>query len=339
MGWLHTFTTDQAFTVTDVPLQVNVIAVGGGGSGGHGITSQLGYGGGGGGAGGVAFLTNYGLSEPLDIVLGSGGGDTQESGTATTVSKAMIPFVVAGGGGYGGTYGDISGAGADAIPPVTGTYRSTGSGGGGSQPLHNHNVTVPIAPTIGGSGHKSGGSGLVFVATDLHPFQYQTYAAGGGGGRSTNGSDGGLGPLPDANPIIPNGGDAYPIVISGIQYAVVAGGGGGSGTASLFFGTGGQFDDTIVGGSGALNGLPAVANTGSGGGGGARTGGGGAGSDGAVFIWYKDPGSPPVGPTLYFEPHQVRSPVGRSSDLFRHAGRGLPSYQTTWMDSLLFTSP
>jgi hypothetical protein len=56
-----------------------------------------------------------------------------------------------------------------------------------------------------------------------------------------------------------------------------------------------------------------------------------------VYFWYAAPPAPPVPGTvsIYIEPHQVRSASSRN-DSYKHPGRGLPSYQTEWMDALAF---
>jgi len=239
------------------PLEIQYFAVGGGGGGGFDY-------GAGGGAGGLQTNTSVYVSSsqvskitPLvpgatySITIGTGGAyqvGTNPyrggSGGNTTFVGTGISVTANGGGGGGG--GGVGSGGAG------------GSGGGGGYPYD-----TSLNP--GGIGSQ-GGNGITGV------FGYWGGAGGGIGGNATSG-----GPTPL------NGGP-------GLQFfgTFYGGGGGGAGWSGNSVGSGGSG----VGGTGAygngnqgtgfLQGIPPVANSG---GGGAGGGGNGIGTAGAAGIF------------------------------------------------------
>jgi len=242
------------------PIEIQYFAVGGGGGGGFDY-------GAGGGAGGLQTNTTvYSYSSQVSkitplvpgavysITISTGGAYQASanpyrggSGGNTTFIGPGISVTAAGGGGGGGGGGQ-SGDG--------------GCGGGGGYP-------VTVGATPGGIGSQ-GGNGITGFFTPA-----LGYWGGAGGGIGGNATSGGPTPL--------NGGP-------GLQFfgTFYGGGGGGAGWSGNSVGSGGSG----VGGTGAygngnqgtgfLQGIPPVANSG---GGGAGGGGGGVGTAGAAGIF------------------------------------------------------
>ena len=100
----------------------DVIVVGGGGGGASGWWS-CNCSGGGGGAGGVLLLSNIEVTEPISVVIGSGGRGSVSGNTQLSGNNSSFGEHVALGGGRGGGYW---GNGTSALNSSTG-----GSGGGG----------------------------------------------------------------------------------------------------------------------------------------------------------------------------------------------------------------
>jgi hypothetical protein len=298
--YLHTFNSNGTFTL-NYSIQVNVGLVGGGGGGGDGFNNTLSPAtpGAGGGAGGAFsfFLQNSDEIGDYKIEIGSGGSNNSNGGDTKIYTPDSNLYGLAGGGGYGGSFNINKGDGGNANDIPVLLNVIQGSGGGAATAL-----------SAVGNGSTKGGSG-----TDSD--------AGGGGGAVSFGG----GAIENAGG---NGG-------SGITFpwnVTIAGGGGGAKQGL------GQDGGGNGGGRDAGNGGTANPNSGAGGGGGDgdNNGSGGYGADGVVFFCYYANSPLPSNPGLYFEPHQLRSVSGRASNLFRHAGRGLPNYQTEWMDSLIY---
>ena len=85
----HTFTASGAFTVNvlsqnpNIPDNIDVLSIGGGGAGGY----TPAYGGGGGGAGGLHYRTGLSLpggASTYPITIGAGGGGAAGGSTPTT---------------------------------------------------------------------------------------------------------------------------------------------------------------------------------------------------------------------------------------------------------------
>jgi len=253
----------------------NIMAVGGGGSGG---CDQAG----GGGAGGfLEKSVNIGTADKLTVTVGAGGVATNPNcgiggqGGDTTVSfgyKSNSDDIVAKGGGFGASYRNGGSAG--------------GSGGGatntGGPAFHGINDQGNAGANV----NYGGGGGAGGPATDIHggPGKKPTlhgivnspygnyYWAGGGGGGTTAGGNGGIG-----------------------------GGGGGSNNNTVGGQGGGSAINLGNGGGGPGGGLPggaAGANTGGGGGGSSQGCGtlGGPGGSGIVIVALKVQPPPPPPP-------------------------------------------
>ena len=214
----HTFTSNGTFNVVESAKgfaddAVEMMVIGGGGSGGQGNrfdTAYIGmqwqpdagwmptyafyqYGGGGGGAGGVDFdiePDSANLSNK-SVVVGSGGaqGTAGSNGGSSYVSG----YDVAGGGGHGASSDTY------AAEAGQGTFPGRGSGGGGSSYL-----SGSVQGGMGASGTYGGGQSS---STATYRGYFYTYYAGGwsyiykysvngggGGGAAGNGgsSQGGL---------------------------------------------------------------------------------------------------------------------------------------------------
>ena len=233
-----------------------VIAGGGGGGGGHG---------GGGGAGGYREFTSQTLlpSTSYTVTVGGGGagGSEYAPGSGGVGSPSVFNTDTSAGGGFGTSFGGITGG-------------PGGSGGGGAGQTNGAGGTGNT-PTQSPSQGNSGGAGVT------------TAAAGGGGGGGAGGTGG--------NGSGTNGGNGGAGSVSAIDSVQRAGGGGGGISTVATGGTGGA-----GGGGDGQNAFltPGVAggvNTGSGGGGGGGgapdgTGNpfGGAGGSGVVIIKYPD---------------------------------------------------
>ena len=167
----HTFTTTGpgTFTVTDGPLDCEILVIAGGGAGG-----AVDGGGGGGGAGGVARCSSLVLANgtyPLSV--GAGQLQAASAGGTGTPSVFYSPAPTTGGritalGGGKGAYGPRSG-GAPGTPGGSGGggqgFQATAPGGSATQPGQSNppNTTnYGNAGAIGflsGSGFGGGGGG------------------------------------------------------------------------------------------------------------------------------------------------------------------------------------
>lgn len=304
---VHVFTSSGTFTVTDPGLGVQARLIGGGGGGGNGVLLPTPTLGGGGGAGGFVsgFLGNPCLPGDYPVVVGNGGNPNTPGGQSE-VKNTDNTMVLAGGGGGGGgclviNYNnagdnDFNGCGGDGIDPPDGAASKNQGCGGGACSSANSEI-------FGGYGMYNGADS--FVETLIAK-------AGAGGGVTTDAFMGG-------------GGEGITFTMDEVYFI---GGGGASAVYGVPGGGGGGVaGDDGVGGN-------AEAHKGAGGGGGDAGYAGGNGSAGIVLIYYLTPVDPGA-EVEYFEPHQLRSPSGRASNIFRHVGRGLPNYQTAWMDSLV----
>jgi hypothetical protein len=281
---------------TDKPPYVDALVVGGGGAGGG--TGGGPWSGGGGGAGG--FRQSQVLITPgitYDILVGSGGTGSDDTGAFGTPSQ-FGPLVSNGGGGgggynapgrHGGSWGGCNGGASEPSAVCTPSYPGTtfntdqgfhgqrgqwpgnrGGGGGGSYQLQDSNWY-----TYSNSGHAGGASYITG--------QYVLYGAGGGAG-DTSGYTG----LNNGGALGLNGGQR----------------GGDGGT------------------TGSNNGTAGPPNTGSGGGGcfgnsGSPTRAGGNGGSGIVIIRYPD---------LYGDPVSVTGTYNTAN-----TGNGFKVY--TWLSS------
>jgi len=289
----HVFTSSGTFTVTkaapsNAPVDVLIVAGGGGGAGfvpGNSNTP------GGGGAGGFRQLnttipSGTSPNTPYTITVGAGGG-AEVSGSPSSA----LGFTSTG-GGRGARYRDNinaapggSGGGGHGGPADTNTPSGAGN-------------TPPVSPSQGNRGSNN----LTPIAGAL-----QVPGGGGaGGGAGAPGQDGGPVPAPTQNANGRSGGIGAISPLSPPSYGTpgpspgrwfAGGGSGGSGSGS------GTFPATtttpgVAGGGGAggwtspANGGSGTVNTGGGGGGTAygqpttSTNTGGAGGSGIVIIRY-----------------------------------------------------
>ena len=309
---IHTFLASGTFSVTNGPLTIEYLALGGGGGGGD---SQGGCGGGGGAGGFVTGPETANNSTNYTVTIGGGGiggepGATVngDKGFDTTISGTGISVTARGGGGGGRGDADsypefASGGGAGSSG---GAGRNAGPGGG----YAGGNSSPSNDGFAAGGGGGAGGAGVA----GLNPPPGANTAVAGPGGlgrqlpssfrdpRSSVGFPGPTGPVPGTNP----GGDQ-----SG-NFWVAGGGGGGVGEyqpapqTDLVNGKGGGPGAPADGWAGAGNGGEAwppfatypylgtagEANSGSGGGGGGYPGTtprqyfGSAGGSGLVLIAY-----------------------------------------------------
>ena len=195
--WIHTFTNDASFVLTQ-GVFADVLLVGGGGGGV--------FSGGGGGGGAVVAITNLYLpAGTYPIVIGKGGIGSSgitgiaTGGTSTTLTQqdGTISLLALGGGAggtrnLGGNGGPGGGGGADSDP---------GSGYVGGEDVlgpspsggHSTNATSSVYSRHGGGGagagqpgadatESRGGDGGDGVAVDFSGTL--TYYGGGGGGGS-----------------------------------------------------------------------------------------------------------------------------------------------------------
>jgi hypothetical protein len=254
------FTTPGAhsWTIPSGVTHVDVMIVGGGGGGGT-STGFANAGSGGGGAGGYKYLENYditSLSNPVNIVVGSGGSPGvagNNSGSNGYNSSFATLIGLGGGGGIGG-----NGAG------------NAGGSGGGSRDAAGGNGTQP-ASSSGGQGNSGGNSG-----------GSQAGAAASGGGGAGGAGQNRSGVTAEAGG---NGGIGLQNNISGTPLFYAGGGGGGAAQTTTPVGLGGSG----VGGNGGNNNIaptPGLNGTGSGGGGGNNNRQGAAGGSGTVIIRY-----------------------------------------------------
>lgn len=291
--YYHTFKANGSLTFLGPAYGVEIIAVGGGGSGGTGTFA------GGGGAGGAALFTgyvNYGGPTQGDktwtIVIGSGGAPGS-NGTKTYINAyadgpGIYEMLFADGGGRGGN----SYAWND-----TDAGQNGGCGGGGASVYGNYDTRSPGQALWTNYG-ANGGTGMNFTSG--------AYSAGGGGGNGgdylnpavgkdgtrSKAGDGGIGAIFNDWGNATNTGELGPDL-----WRYYGGGGGGgllleSGAAITkgFGGLGGGGDGRYQANSGVGNTNPenGMTNTGGGGGGGSSTSPTtvGAGGSGLVIVRY-----------------------------------------------------
>jgi hypothetical protein len=275
--WTYVFTGTGSlnFTTLSTALDINVLAVAGGGAGGT-TMGRSEYATGGGGGGGVvsrAFTLPSGTTESIAISIGS-GGTTQYSAnngqglpggntTLTYTSRTALNATATGGGGGGGAVfayvgqsnGANGGSGGGGGSFVGGSVFSTGgsavgttfnSGNNGYTGQNTSSLKIP-----------GGGGGAAVAATNINggaglnstlPGMVQSWYFGAGGG-------GGLGS--GTGTIVGSGG--------------LGGGGGGAeggtgGTSSYLNRTGNNGASTLSS-TGTSKGGNAATNSGSGGGG------------------------------------------------------------------------
>jgi len=171
------------------PGYVDLLLVGGGGSGFWGY----GFGGQGGGAGGLIYIPNYYLNVgTYTVTIGGSGSDS-----SLKLNSSQILVAKAGGsggpGGSGGAdsqsatqplqsgnsgtygYGNAGGAGAYALHAWNSSGGGGGAGGAGGDALGEHNEYGNVV-TYGGAGGSGRTYNMDIPGTDI------TYAGGGGGG-------------------------------------------------------------------------------------------------------------------------------------------------------------
>jgi hypothetical protein len=271
---IHTFNTDGTFAVLSAPggATIDLLMVGGGGSGGIGSGSNCSHPGG--GAGGLIYRTSESVTAgSYPVVIGQGGTGPTYPSNSQVVNGTNTTFkgltALGGGGGNCGPYNLLNGG-------------NGGSGGGGQH--------SDIGLLVGGNalqpGSASGGFG--FKGGDGPPSGSGSpcwYGGGGGGagavganGFANTGGEGGIGKQYD---------------ISGVS-TYYAGGGGSGGCGGPCSdkagglgggGTGAGGSGTPAGGNSSLT--NGSVNTG-GGGGGWLNGAGkaGNGGSGVVIIRY-----------------------------------------------------
>lgn len=260
--FIHTFTENGTFEITDgSAVNVEVLVVGGGGGGGS--STQFGTAGaGGGGAGGLIHEEAVLVTGSAGVVVGSpgaaaGSGNTRGGNGGDSEFGALV--ALGGGGGAGGNVQGLDGGSG-------GGSRGNANGGAGLQP----------GSASGGSGNAGGG-----------------WTSGGGDGAGGGGGAGQAAPSsPPHNPKVGGpGGEGLAYDIGG-SLAYYAGGGGGGGSTTSALGSGGQGG----GGNGGNNvtaPTPGAPHTGGGGGGGNNNRTGAAGGSGIVIVRYPASQLPP----------------------------------------------
>ena len=213
---VHTFTSDDTFTVNTGSGSVEYLVIGGGGAGGT-------FGnGGGGGAGGFRTGSLPLIPGLYTVTIGTGGNNSDgvdsmfASITAIGGGKGGSQAVPngrnggsGGGGAIGGFYGfGTSGQGYNGGEGLGGAPGFGGGGGGGA--------AGPGGPGSNASGTGVGGAGLASSISGVNLF----YAGGGGGANSLVGGSGGVGG---------GGAGGSGFGIAGTPNTGGGGGGGGSG--------------------------------------------------------------------------------------------------------------
>jgi hypothetical protein len=184
---VHTFTSNDTFTVSSVndTSPVSYVLVGGGGGGGGGTNGAPG---GGGGAGAVYQGTMSNITaSAYSVVIGAGGlvNPGRNGGTSSFNSVSAI-----GGGGGGNRGPGLTGAcGGGASPEYSGVGATGSVGGNGGS---NSGGGAAGGGGMGGNGGNStssttGGAGGAGVSIAILG---TTIAGGGGGGGSTTGGSG-----------------------------------------------------------------------------------------------------------------------------------------------------
>lgn len=257
--YVHTFTADDTFVLTE-RTAVDLFIVGGGGAGGAG----------GGGGGSVVALTNVVLDAgSYPVVIGSGaegavGGYDKPGQTGQDSSFGV--YVAKGGAGGGGMYC----VGQNGAVP----------GGGGSSAGDDSKVAWLAGGNALGNTSVVGGRGY-----GPHTGWGDSTLGGGGAGAGGSGVDAYVDGQWD--------GTGGPGVVCGFLGTDVAygGGGGGGGCKVRGLGRDGGADGGTNSGSTGGNGADAAANTGGGGGGfgsySQSYGKGGNGGSGIVIVRYR----------------------------------------------------
>jgi hypothetical protein len=223
----HTFTATGTSGFTPAATgTVELLVVGGGGSGNQGFINAADLAGGGGGAGGLVYSTSYPVTAEKCYVVTVGAGGAYVASLQTTAAKGndstFGPLTAIGGGGggqqsrYGGSGGSGGGGGGNSIrggagvlgqgyqgglgAPYTSSGAGAGSAGGGGgaggpggTPNSGPGLAIAISGTMttyatGGAGAVGGGSTATGAAGAANT------GNGGGGGNGTNaGAAGGSG--------------------------------------------------------------------------------------------------------------------------------------------------
>jgi hypothetical protein len=236
---------------------IKLLVVAGGGGAGRSTWAP-----GGGGAGGLAYISNYTVTEgtTYNLSVGAGGaGSTTGDGTGDLGTDSVFDSsdseetITAKGGGGGGTY---------VNPPTSG-----GSGGGGG------------ANSSGDNGGASSNQAADFGS-------YTSVGFGNSGGNGSTESLGGGGQGGGAGGT-PAGKDYSSVFGTGYGESGWFSGGGGGGSMSESGGSGPSSGGQGGGGDGTTGtGGNATVNTGGGGGGGKENAGGGSGGSGVILIKY-----------------------------------------------------
>jgi hypothetical protein len=180
-SFVHTFTSSGTLSVDGTVSNVEVILVGGGGSGNAsssytdpkpGLTTY--FGGPGGQGGRVVVSTNQTISSPVPVVVGSAPLNNSTFGPLSSAPGSLTS-----GGTRAAQPGGGATAGTNGTPTPQGTFGGGGGGGG-------YNPGKPGAP--GGAG--GGGSGGSTPASSATPGSANT-GGGGGGAHYGPGTRGG----------------------------------------------------------------------------------------------------------------------------------------------------
>ena len=213
---LHIFEEDGTFKI-DSSTEVDVLVVGGGGGGGVGRSSGSCVPGSGGGAGGLVHREDYFVQDSEVTVEVGDGGSGRDAGAGISGENgddSMFGELVAIGGGGGGSRISSSATRAG----------DGGSGGGGNHEDNTGGKALQPDAETGGLGND-GGDGYIDGGR-------AGCEAGGGGGAGEPGVDGFQGN-------VGNGGDGYPVSITGEEVYYAGGGGMGLNNADEY-GTGGK---------------------------------------------------------------------------------------------------
>ena len=263
------FTKSGSWTPPANVFGVDVLVVGGGGSGGVGSN-----GGGGAGAGGVTYSPGFGVTpgSPVSITVGVGGAGVTGNQRGINGGSSAFDGISVDGGGGGGS-------------GVNGTDDGLAGGSGGG------NGGRSSGGVGGGTGGAATGNGLGFAggAGFNTTINGNTRAGGGGGGASETAAT--------ANGTSSNGGEggngiAYPQFGTVFGESGLVGGGGGGGRANTSgngsVGTGG----TGGGGDGGFTNTTSEAGVETSGGGSGGTGnvsiGSAKGGDGIVIVQWQE---------------------------------------------------
>jgi len=230
---IHRFYSSNTLTITrsgsgGAFSTIEYMVIGGGGGGGAVVQSPP-TGGGGGGAGGLAYGNVTVNSQPIAVVVGSGGAPASFSGNPGSNSYITSPEIsgeikgLAGGaGGFAGT-GTPGGSGGGAGATTFGPY----PGG----------TSIPFTVTGGIHYGNPGGTGMTTGPAG-------SGGGGGAGGVGTNGSSGGA------------GGSGRTTTITGAATTWAAGGAGPGGPGgSPNTGNGGQGGNQPSGAPGGGSGI------------------------------------------------------------------------------------